>query len=111
MWRYVNYVYYVVNKAMKFFYGKISPLHPFYNTHHLPPPLAGKNQHMLARTFLNRLIILAFLILVGWCLARGIYYRSVIGTILALTSLGAAIYCLYLVGKLKQEQQRQEETA
>ena len=66
---------------------------------------------MLARTFLNRFIILAFLILVGWCLARGIYYRSVIGIILALTSLGAAIYCLYLVGKLKEEQQRQEETA
>jgi hypothetical protein len=66
---------------------------------------------MLSRTILNRVIILGFMVLVGWCLARGIYYRSVMGIILALTSLGAGIYFLYLLAKMKEELQRQEETA
>ncbi|HEX5652081.1 MAG TPA: hypothetical protein VFX58_03340 [Chitinophagaceae bacterium] len=66
---------------------------------------------MLSRTILNRVIILGFMVLVGWCLARGIYYRSVMGIILALTSLGAGIYFLYLLAKMKEELQQQEETA
>lgn len=66
---------------------------------------------MLSRTILNRVIILGFMVLVGWCLARGIYYRSVMGIILALTSLGAGIYFLYLLAKMKEELHQQEETA
>ena len=75
------------------------------------PLFLTKNQLMLSRTILNRVIILGFMVLVGWCLARGIYYRSVMGIILALTSLGAAIYFLYLLAKMKEELQQQEETA
>ncbi len=65
---------------------------------------------MFARTFLNRALFLAFMVLVGWCLARGIYYRSVMGILLAVTSLGAGIYFLYLLNRMKREMQ-QEETA
>ena len=63
---------------------------------------------MLSRLILNRIIILGFMVLIGWCLARGIYSRSVMGIILALTSLGASIYFFYLVNKLKEEVRRKE---
>jgi hypothetical protein len=69
-----------------------------------------KNQLMLSRLILNRIIILGFMVLVGWCLARGIYTKSVMGIVLALTSLGASVYYFYLVNKMKQEMRR-EETA
>lgn len=65
---------------------------------------------MTYRTFLNRLIILGFMVLVGYCLAKSIQSQSVIGTILALTSLGAGIYFLYLLAKAR-EVKEQEETA
>jgi hypothetical protein len=60
------------------------------------------------RTIINRTIILGFMLLVGFCLARGIYYASVMGIILALASLGAAIYFLYLLAKAKQEREAEE---
>lgn len=65
---------------------------------------------MTYRTFLNRLIILGFMALVGYCLAKSIQTQSVIGIILALTSLGAGIYFLYLLAKAREER-KQEETA
>jgi hypothetical protein len=68
-----------------------------------------KNQRMLNRTILNRIIILGFMMLVGWCLARGIYYGSVMGIILAVTSLGAAVYFLYLVANMKEEREQQQQ--
>ena len=52
---------------------------------------------------LNRFLILGFMIIVGFCLARGIYYRSIMGIILALVSLGAGVYFLYLLRKAKEE--------
>jgi len=54
------------------------------------------------RTFLNRLIILGFMVLVGYCLAKAIKAQSAMGIILALTSLGAAIYFLNLLAKAKE---------
>ncbi|MBK5273055.1 MAG: hypothetical protein JJE22_18805 [Bacteroidia bacterium] len=60
------------------------------------------------RTFLNRLIIFGFMILVGYCLARSIQYKSVMGIILALTSFGASIYFLYLLAKAKEERAKEE---
>ena len=88
------------------FYGILVLEHPKIATLFLTT-----NQLMLSRSILNRVIILGFMVLVGWCLARGIYYRSVMGIILALTSLGAGIYFLYLLAKMKEELQQQEETA
>ena len=63
---------------------------------------------MTSRPFLNRLIIFGFLVLVGFCLARSIQYKSVMGIILALTSLGAAVYFLYLLAKAKAEMETEE---
>ena len=58
---------------------------------------------MNRRQLLNRLIIIGFMVLVGFCLAKAIYSRSVTGVLLALTSLGAGVYFLYLLAKAKQE--------
>ena len=64
---------------------------------------------MIYRTFLNRVIVLGFLVLVGFGLARSIQYRSMLGIILALISLGAAIYFFYLLAKAQQETQAETE--
>ena len=65
---------------------------------------------MISKTFLNRFIILGFMALVGFCLAKAIYSGSVMGIILALVSLGAGVYFLYLVVKAKQEMEAEETT-
>jgi hypothetical protein len=65
---------------------------------------------MISRTLINRMIILAFMVLVGFSLAKGIQSQSLLAIFLALTSLGAGIYFLYLLAKIKQDQE-QEETA
>ena len=65
---------------------------------------------MLSKQTINRLIIIGFMVLVGYCLAKAIYHQSVMGIILALTSLGAGIYFLYILVKARQEMEA-EETA
>ncbi|NOT51158.1 MAG: hypothetical protein HOP10_07755 [Chitinophagaceae bacterium] len=65
---------------------------------------------MISKTFFNRLIILGFMALVGFCLAKAINSGSVMGIILALVSLGAGIYFLYMVVKAKQELEAEEAT-
>ena len=62
---------------------------------------------MISRSIINRIIILGFMVLVGWCLARAIYFGSVMGIILALTSFGAGIYFLYLLAKMREELSRE----
>ncbi|MBL7744699.1 MAG: hypothetical protein JNN00_14605 [Chitinophagaceae bacterium] len=63
---------------------------------------------MISRTLVNRLIIFAFMVLVGFSLAKAIQFRSVMGILLALTSLGAGIYFLYLLAKMKYEREQEE---
>ena len=63
---------------------------------------------MLTRTTLNRVIIISFMILVGFCLAKAFYSGSFIGIVLALTSLGAGVYFLYLLAKAKEAMAREE---
>jgi hypothetical protein len=63
---------------------------------------------MNRRQLLNRLIIIGFMVLVGFCLAKAIYSHSITGLILALTSLGAGVYFLYLLAKAKQEMELEE---
>lgn len=65
---------------------------------------------MISRTVLNRIIILVFMALIGYSIAKSIQHGSVIGFILALASLVAAIYFLYLLAKAKEEIDK-EETA
>ena len=66
---------------------------------------------MITRSFLNRIIILGFMALVGFSLAKAIYHKSVMGIILAIVSLGAAITFLYLVAKANAELKKQREEA
>ncbi len=58
---------------------------------------------MIYRTFINNFIIFDFLVLVGYSLAKSIQYKSFIGILLALTSLGACIYFLYLLVTARQK--------
>ena len=51
------------------------------------------------------------MILVGYCLARGIQHKSVMGVILAITSLGAGVYFLYLLVNAKEAGEREPEEA
>jgi len=64
-----------------------------------------------ARQILNRLIIFGFMVMVGFALAMAIYYKSFMGITLALVSLGAGIYFLYILAKARQELEEAEEAA
>ena len=61
----------------------------------IPP----KTTLMLLRTFLNRIIVIGFMVLVGFSLAKGIQSGSAMAIILSITSMVAGIYFLYLVAK------------
>jgi hypothetical protein len=63
---------------------------------------------MIPRSLMGPVILLSFMVLVGFSLARAIQYQSVMGLILSVVSLGAGIYFLYLLAKAKEEK---EETA
>ena len=63
---------------------------------------------MLSRQTLNRIIIIGFMVLVGFALAKAIYHNSIMGIIMALTSLGAGIYFLYLMVKAKEQMEAEE---
>lgn len=64
---------------------------------------------MLSRTLINRFIILGFIVLVGFSLAKSIQSGSPLGLILAIVSLCASVYFLYLLGQVKK-QAEQEDT-
>ena len=66
---------------------------------------------MTYRAFLNRFIILGFMGLVGFCLAKAISTGSFIGILLAIVSLGAGIYFLYILAKAKSEMEMQSGEA
>jgi hypothetical protein len=57
---------------------------------------------------INRLIILGFMVLVGFALAKSIQTGSWLGLSLCVTSLGAGIYFLYLLARMKQEMETEE---
>ncbi|MGC4038096.1 MAG: hypothetical protein QM764_19195 [Chitinophagaceae bacterium] len=63
---------------------------------------------MISRKIINRVIILVFFVLIGYCLAYSIALRSGIGTFLALVSLSAGIVFLYLLAKRQQEIETEE---
>ena len=58
---------------------------------------------MTYRTILNRVIILGFLVGVGFMLAKSIQYRNMLGVVFSLISLGAAVRFFYLLAKAQQE--------
>ena len=67
-----------------------------------------KTTLMISRKFINRIIILSFFVLIGYCLATSIAVRSGIGIFLAAVSLGAGIVFLYLLAKQQQEAEAEE---
>jgi hypothetical protein len=58
---------------------------------------------MMSKPIANRLIIIGFMMLVGFSLAKAIYSQSVIGMILSIVSLVAGIYFLHLMERAKDE--------
>ena len=66
---------------------------------------------MISHPNLSRIIIFAFMILVGLALAYAIRSQSLIGIILSLISLGAVIHFLNLLSKARYETQQENETA
>ncbi len=72
--------------------------------------MTSSKESIWTRTLIDRLIIFTFMVLVGFSLAKAIQSQSVTGFILALVSLSAGIYFLYLLAKARHEQE-QEETA
>ena len=64
---------------------------------------------MLSRTMINRLVILGFMVLVGFSLAKSIQSGSWLGLFLSVTSLGAGVYFLYLLARMKQEMEMEPE--
>lgn len=75
---------------------------------HCPAFVNQKILLMLSRQTLNRIIIIGFMVLVGFALAKAIYHNSIMGIIMALTSLGAGIYFLYLMVKAKEQMEAEE---
>lgn len=69
-----------------------------------------KNRQMITRTTLNKIIIISFMVLIGFSLAKAIYHGSIMGIVLALVSLSAAVYFLYVLAKARKEMEA-EETA
>lgn len=63
---------------------------------------------MLSRPTLNKIIIISFMVLIGFSLAKAIYHGSFMGITLALVALGAAIYFLYILTKAKEEMEVEE---
>jgi hypothetical protein len=67
---------------------------------------------MTYRTFFFSLLILGFMALIGYCMARAIQWNSFVGFVLAITSWSAGIYFLYLLNKARNiPETGSEETA
>ncbi len=60
---------------------------------------------MNLRTIINRTIILSFFAAAGFLLARSLYFGSFIGMVLALVAIGAWIYFLHQLNKIKAQQE------
>jgi hypothetical protein len=61
---------------------------------------------LLSHRLISRLIIFAFMVMVGFSLAKGIQSQSALAIILSLTSLCAGIYFIFLLAKAKEELER-----
>lgn len=60
---------------------------------------------MLSRAFISRCIILLFMVLVGYSIAKSLQAGSPLGLILAILSLCAGVYFVYLLRQAAREQQ------
>ena len=60
---------------------------------------------MLSHPFFTRCLILGFMVLVGFSMAKSIQIGSPLGFILALVSLTAGIYFVYLLKQAKEQEE------
>ncbi len=58
---------------------------------------------MISKNTINRIIIISFMVLIGFSLSKAVYHKSFIGITIAFVSLGAAVYFLYILVKAKEE--------
>ena len=63
---------------------------------------------MIPRILINIALVFVVVAAVGYCVAESLKYGSALGFILALTSLGAVVYFVYLLAKAKQERESEE---
>ena len=63
---------------------------------------------MFLRILINIALVFVVVAAVGYCVAESLRYSSALGFILALTSLGAVVYFVYLLAKAKQERDSEE---
>ena len=63
---------------------------------------------MNSRTMINRSIILSVFVIAGYLLARGFYYGSFIGIVLALVAIAAWSVFLYKLNKMQTENDTEE---
>ncbi len=82
---------------------------PHHNLDRSYYSLIQKYTLMIFRTLLSRLLIIGFLGLVGYSLARSIYYKSALGVVLALVSIVATVYFIQLLAKARQETENEME--
>ena len=73
--------------------------------------MTSSNEPLRTRPILNRLVVFGFMVVVGYAVAMAIYHKSILGILLALLSLGAGIYFLYLVANAKREMEKAKEIA
>ncbi len=64
---------------------------------------------MIQHKTFQRLFILGLILLVSFCLVNSIKAQSFMGFILALVSLGAGIYFLYLLARANKELEKEKE--
>ena len=60
---------------------------------------------MLSHPTLTRCIVIGFMVLVGFSLAKSINSGNSLGVVLALVSLTAGIYFVYLLKKANEQQE------
>ena len=63
----------------------------------LKPPL------MPSTLTMTRIIVICFMIVVGFAFAKAVYWGSFMGIVLATISFGAAVYFLYILSVAKKE--------
>lgn len=60
---------------------------------------------MLSHPFLTRCLVLAFMVLVGFSIAKSIQIGSSLGFVLALVSLSAGVYFIHLLKQAKEQEE------
>lgn len=70
--------------------------------------ITPKTTLMLSPALINKAIILGFMVMVGYSIAKSIQNGSLTGLILAIVSLCAGIYFLYLLAQAKEQAERED---